>query len=73
MWLSGHGEAAMKRPRWWKPKQKALIVLKGLKGRPVGELSAEHDRPISGATNFRPTRQKRSSRPPPTDAFPLHR
>jgi hypothetical protein len=43
MWLSGNGVAAVKRPRWWKPKQKALIVLKGLKGRPVGELSAEHD------------------------------
>jgi hypothetical protein len=27
----------MKRRRW-KPEQKALIVLEGLKGRPIGEL-----------------------------------
>jgi hypothetical protein len=27
----------MKR-RQWKPEQKALIVLEGLKGRPIGEL-----------------------------------
>jgi hypothetical protein len=27
----------MKR-RKWKPEQKALIVLEGLKGRPIGEL-----------------------------------
>jgi transposase-like protein len=32
----------MKR-RKWKPEQKALIVLEGLKGRPVGELCAEHE------------------------------
>src|SRR5918996_2138861 len=31
----------MKR-RKWKPEQKALIVLEGLKGRPIGELCAEH-------------------------------
>lgn len=30
----------MKR-RKWKPEQKALIVLEGLKGRPIGELCAE--------------------------------
>ena len=30
----------MKR-RKWKPEQKALIVLKGLKGRPIGELCAD--------------------------------
>ena len=32
----------MKRRRW-KPEQKALIVLEGLKGRPIGELCAEHE------------------------------
>ena len=32
----------MKR-RKWKPEQKALIVLEGLKGRPIGELCAEHE------------------------------
>ena len=32
----------MKR-RKWKPGQKALIVLEGLKGRPIGELCAEHE------------------------------
>ena len=31
----------MKR-RKWKPEQKALIVLEGLKGRPIGDLCAEH-------------------------------
>ena len=29
--------------RRWKPEQKALIVLEGLKGRPIGELCAEHE------------------------------
>jgi putative transposase len=33
---------AMKR-RQWKPEQKALIVLEGLRGRPIGELCAEHE------------------------------
>jgi transposase-like protein len=32
----------MKR-RKWRPEQKALIVLEGLKGRPIGELCAEHE------------------------------
>jgi transposase-like protein len=32
----------MKR-RKWKPEQKALIVLAGLKGRPIGALCAEHE------------------------------
>jgi transposase-like protein len=32
----------MKR-RKWKPEQKALIVLEGLKGRPIGELCAEQE------------------------------
>src|SRR5215510_4519451 len=32
----------MKRRRW-RPEQKALIVLEGLKGRPMGELCAEHE------------------------------
>jgi hypothetical protein len=32
----------MKR-RGWKLEQKALIVLEGLKGRPIGELCAEHE------------------------------
>jgi putative transposase len=32
----------MKR-RKWKPEQKALIVLEGLKGRPLGDLCAEHE------------------------------
>jgi transposase-like protein len=32
----------MKR-RKWKPEQKALIVLERLKGRPIGELCAEHE------------------------------
>jgi putative transposase len=32
----------MKRRRW-KLEQKALIVLEGLKGRPIGELCAEHE------------------------------
>ena len=32
----------MKR-RQWKPQQKALIVLEGLKGRTIGELCAEHE------------------------------
>jgi transposase-like protein len=32
----------MKR-RKWKPEQKALIVLEGLKGRPIGDLCAEHE------------------------------
>jgi putative transposase len=32
----------MKR-RQWKPEQKALIVLERLKGRPIGELCAEHE------------------------------
>src|SRR4029453_6009419 len=41
-WLSGPGRTAMKR-RQWKPEQKALIVLEGLKGRPIGELCAEHE------------------------------
>ena len=31
----------MKRRRW-RPEQKALIVLEGVKGRPVGALGAEH-------------------------------
>ena len=31
------------RRRKWKPEQKALIVLEGLKGRPIGELCAEHE------------------------------
>jgi transposase-like protein len=31
------------RRRTWKPEQKALIVLEGLKGRPIGELCAEHE------------------------------
>ena len=26
-----------------KPEQKALIVLEGLKGRPIGDLCAEHE------------------------------
>jgi transposase-like protein len=29
--------------RRWKPEQKALIVLEGLKGRPIDELRAEHE------------------------------
>jgi hypothetical protein len=33
-----------------KPEQKALIVLEGLKGRPIGELCAEHE--ISQAAFF---------------------
>jgi transposase-like protein len=41
-WLSGSGRTAMRR-RKWKPEQKALIVLEGLKGRPIGELCAEHE------------------------------
>jgi transposase-like protein len=41
-WLSGKARTAMKRRRW-KPEQKALIVLEGLKGRPIGELCAEHE------------------------------
>jgi transposase-like protein len=41
----------MKR-RKWKPEQKALIVLEGLKGRPIGELCAEHE--ISQAQLFLP-------------------
>ena len=32
----------MKR-RKWKPEQKALIVLEGLKGLPIGDLCAEHE------------------------------
>jgi hypothetical protein len=32
------------RRRKWKQEQKALIVLEGLKGRPIGELSAEPKR-----------------------------
>ena len=32
----------MKR-RKWKPEHKALIVLEGLKGRPIGDLCAEHE------------------------------
>ena len=32
----------MKR-RKWKPEQKALIVLEGLKGRLIGDLCAEHE------------------------------
>ena len=32
----------MKR-RQWKPEQKALIVLEGLKGRPIGGVCAEHE------------------------------
>ena len=32
----------MKR-RQWKPEQKALIVLEGLKGRTIGELYVEHE------------------------------
>jgi transposase-like protein len=31
------------RRRRWKPERKALIVLEGLKGRPIGELCAEHE------------------------------
>ena len=31
------------RRRRWKPEQKALIVLEGLKGRPIGELCGEHE------------------------------
>jgi transposase-like protein len=34
----------MKR-RKWTPEQKALIVLEGLRGRPVGELCNEHGIP----------------------------
>jgi hypothetical protein len=45
----------MKR-RKWKPEQKALIVLEGLKGRPIGDLCAEHEisqaHTISAATSF---------------------
>ena len=61
----------MKR-RKWKPEQKALIVLEGLKGRPIGDLCAEHE--ISQAQyyqwrdQFSPTPPKRSSRPPPHNA-----
>ena len=29
--------------RRWRPEQKALIVLKGLKGRPIGGPGAEHE------------------------------
>ena len=56
----------MKR-RKWKPEQKALIVLEGLKGRPIGELCAEHE--ISQAQyyqwrdQFLAKPRKRSSRP----------
>jgi hypothetical protein len=32
----------MKRRRW-KLEQKAMIVLEELKGRPIGELCAEHE------------------------------
>ena len=61
----------MKR-RMWKPEQKALIVLEGLKGRPIGELCAEHE--ISQAQYyqwrdlFRPMPRARSSRPAPHNA-----
>jgi transposase-like protein len=61
----------MKRRRW-KPEQKALIVLEGLKGRPIGELCAEHE--ISQAQyyqwrdQFLATPRKRSSRPAPHNA-----
>lgn len=61
----------MKR-RKWKPGQKALIVLEGLKGRPIGELCAEHEisqaQYYSGATSCSPTPRKRSSRPAPPNA-----
>ena len=40
------------RRRRWKP-EKALIVLEGLKGRPIGKLCAEHEisrtRPVKTA------------------------
>jgi hypothetical protein len=29
--------------RKWKPEQKALIVLEGFNGWPIGELCAEHE------------------------------
>ena len=40
----------MKR-RKWKPEQKALIVLEGLKGRPIGELCVVHKRARSATTS----------------------
>jgi len=70
-WLSGSGRTAMKR-RKWKPGQKALIVLEGLKGRPIGELCAEHE--ISQAQYYQWRDQllanaaKALSRPAPPNA-----
>lgn len=40
-WLVTVRKTAMKR-RKWDPKTKALIVLQGLKGKPVAEICLEH-------------------------------
>jgi transposase-like protein len=40
-WLVTGREAAMRR-RKWDPKTKAMIVLQGLKGKPVAEICLEH-------------------------------
>jgi hypothetical protein len=39
VWSSEDGHEATQ----WKPEQKALIVLEWLKGRPIGDLCAEHE------------------------------
>ena len=60
----------MKRRRW-KPEQKALIVLEGLRGRLIGELCAEHEisqaQHYQCATSSSPTpRKHRAGRRPTT-------
>src|SRR6478609_2427739 len=68
-WLSGSGRTAMKR-RKWKPGQKALIVLEGLKGRPIGELCAEHEispiLPVARPVARQRRESVRAGRRPPT-------
>jgi transposase-like protein len=39
--MAGKERTAMER-RKWDPKQKALIVLQGLKGKPIADICAEH-------------------------------
>jgi transposase-like protein len=40
--MAGNREKTAMKRRKWDPKTKALIVLQGLKGKPVGEICLEH-------------------------------
>ena len=40
--MAGNGEKTAMKRRKWDPKTKTLIVLQGLKGKPVAEICLEH-------------------------------